>query len=75
VKTYTQSYWACFTAAGCEPVGAHGRIKRLFGRDEHVPPAVLGNNRTRPLACQVLLVENWIEGRVAAEVERILDLH
>jgi hypothetical protein len=55
-----------------------GRFKRLFGLEEHVWHAGLGNNRTQMLAAlvlyQLLLVYSRIKGQGNAEVKWILDL-
>jgi hypothetical protein len=55
-----------------------GRIKGLFGLDEHVWHTGLGNNRTQVLAAlllyQILLVYNGMRGHDNAEVKWILDL-
>ena len=55
-----------------------GRFKGLFGLDEHVWHAGLGNTRTQMLAAlvlyQILLVYNRIKGHDEAEVKWILDL-
>ena len=55
-----------------------GRFKGLFGLEEHVRHAGLGNNRTQVLAAlvlyQILLVYNRIKGHGDAEVKWILDL-
>lgn len=55
-----------------------GRFKDLFGLDEHVWHAGLGNNRTQILAAlvlyQILLAYNRIRGHKGAEVKWILDL-
>ena len=55
-----------------------GWFKGLFGLDEHVWHAGLGNNRTQVLAAlalyQILLVYNRIKGHGDAEVKWILDL-
>jgi hypothetical protein len=55
-----------------------GRLKGLFGLDEHVWHQGLGNNRTMVAAAlvlyQILLAYNRIEGRDDAEVKWILDL-
>lgn len=54
-----------------------GHFKDLFGLDEHVWHAGLGNNRTQILAAlvlyQILLVYNRIKGHDDAEVKWILD--
>ena len=55
-----------------------GRFKDLFGLDEHVRHAGLGNNRTQLLAAlvlyQILLVYNRVKGHDDAELKWILDL-
>jgi hypothetical protein len=55
-----------------------GRFKELFGLEDHVRHAGLGNNRTQALAAlllyQLLLVYNRIRGGRDAEVKWILDL-
>ena len=55
-----------------------GRFKGLFGLEEHVRHAGLGNNRTQVLAAlvlyQILLVDNRIKGHGDAEVKWILHL-
>jgi hypothetical protein len=55
-----------------------GHVKGLFGLEEHVWHAGLGNNRTQVLAAllmyQLLLVYNRIRGDGNAEVKWILDL-
>lgn len=55
-----------------------GRIKGLFGLEEHARHKGLANNRTHLMAAlvlyQILLVYNGIAGRGDAEVKWILDL-
>jgi hypothetical protein len=54
-----------------------GHIKEVFGLEDHVWHAGLGNNRTQVLAAlvlyQLLLVYNRIKGHAGAEVKWILD--